>query len=91
MTWGLVASVLRPALSASRSRVHEPPARSPDTSGPAPATAPMSNACGRRHSELRAMLERRALMVSNRDRTAADRYLDRHMALASAICSEDDL
>ncbi len=78
--WGLVASALRPALSATHSRVRDANGGADGTSGPATPTDPRSSASGNDGSTPDA-LTARAVRVCNRNPDLIAAYLDRHQTL----------
>lgn len=82
--WGRVVSALRPALSATRSRVHAHSAPSLVTSGPAQSTAPRLKLNGEPPFNLQARAER----VCNRDRDLVEAYVNRHTAMIREVYYE---
>ncbi len=87
--WAHVVNAARRAAGDMLSRVLQAAVESADMPGPATSTSPMSNPRGapRSASEVRAMIDRRALMKGNRNRAAAEVYRARHLSLVSLICS----
>jgi hypothetical protein len=56
------------------------------TSGPAQITGPKSNSAGNPNTRL--LIERRALMLHNRNRDQAAKYLRVHLTLAKGACCD---
>ena len=86
MTWGRVKSVAVRAVMAVLSRDHSASANRKATDGPATTTSPKSKSNG--PQSLADLLTARALTLHNRNRKAAQRYLDTHQSLASQVYSE---